>query len=116
MPSGYTSRLCEGEQPFEEFVLQCARAFGACVMQRDAPIDELPTHNERDSYYTNALAAAKRTLSNMKKMSATRREAFGQREIAEQLNLCNTRIAEIQAVAARIKKMVAQVEQWVPNP
>ena len=85
MPSGYTSRLCEGEQPFEEFVLQCARAFGACVMQRDAPIDELPTHNERDSYYTNALAAAKRTLSNMKKMSATRREAFAQSDTGRDL-------------------------------
>ena len=43
MPSGYTSRSCEGEQPFEKFVLQCARAFGACVMQRDAHQSDLLT-------------------------------------------------------------------------
>jgi len=36
MPSGYTSDLYEGKNiSFTQFALQCARAFGAAIDQRD---------------------------------------------------------------------------------
>jgi hypothetical protein len=37
MPTGYTAAIGEGIE-FDKFVMQCARAMGACVMMRDEPI------------------------------------------------------------------------------
>ena len=34
MPTGYTYKIGEGAS-FKEFVMACARAFGACVEMRD---------------------------------------------------------------------------------
>ena len=39
MPIGYTSKLHDGDQPFNEFIMSCARAFGALVTMRDDPND-----------------------------------------------------------------------------
>jgi len=63
MPTGYTAKLCEGEQSFGEFALGCARAFGACVMQREDSMDDLPKAREHDGdvgYYSRALETARR--------------------------------------------------------
>ena len=38
MPTGYTAGILEGET-FEQYALQCAKAFGALVMMRDEPSD-----------------------------------------------------------------------------
>ncbi len=43
MPSGYTENIYYGKKvAFKDFALGCARAFGACVMQRDDPADVKP--------------------------------------------------------------------------
>jgi hypothetical protein len=43
MPSGYTSEIYDGKKiTFETFLLQCAKQFGACIMQRDGPFHEPP--------------------------------------------------------------------------
>jgi hypothetical protein len=34
MPTGYTDKIKDGIS-FEEFVLSCARQFGACISMRD---------------------------------------------------------------------------------
>ena len=45
MPTGYTSKIEDG-QSFEDFVLGCARAFGACLDQRDDPMFDKPKLRE----------------------------------------------------------------------
>lgn len=62
MPTGYTECVLKGAS-FEEFVWCCARAMGACIMQRDdslnAPIDM--SENEYESnYYKNRLEEAEK--------------------------------------------------------
>jgi hypothetical protein len=47
MPTGYTAPVQSGEiVELEDFILLCARAFGACVMQRDEPMKSLPKIEE----------------------------------------------------------------------
>jgi len=73
MATGYTSKLSEGEQSFEEFALQCARAFGACVMQRDDPMDNPPELQEPSKYYQEELIRAQKSLA---KFNETKKEDY----------------------------------------
>jgi hypothetical protein len=41
MPTGYTEKLMEKGQTFQQFALLCARNFGALVMMRDDAAKEL---------------------------------------------------------------------------
>jgi hypothetical protein len=51
MPTGYTAMIEEREDvTFREFALTCARAFGACIMQRDNSLAEPPKPREVDKY------------------------------------------------------------------
>jgi hypothetical protein len=41
MPTGYTAGVADGTiTEFREYALLCARAFGACIMLRDEPVEE----------------------------------------------------------------------------
>ena len=61
MPSGYTENIYYGKEvAFKDFALGCARAFGACVMQRDDPADEKPKIMPEESYHTEELKKLKK--------------------------------------------------------
>ncbi len=115
MPTGYTAKLCEGEQTFEEFVWTCARAMGALVMMREDPLDKLPPKRfEPSTFYAERIAeeeCALRELRDMTPEEADRRadEEFRQRETAfleEREKVSNLR--------RRLDAMLARVEQWTP--
>lgn len=114
MPTGYTAALCDGDQSFEDFALQCARAFGACAMQRDDDFSDKPKLRENDTYHTKQLARAQKHLTTMKKMSKDRRIAFGQRHINEEKARYVEMIAKGRETANRLNHMVTQVLCWTP--
>ena len=59
MPTGYTARLCDGEQTFKDFAMLCARACGALIEMREDPMDApIPEKIKRSSYYDEALSKA----------------------------------------------------------
>ena len=61
MPSGYTSDIYNGKEvTFKDFALGCARAFGACVMQRDDPADEKPKIMPEESYHARRVLSYRR--------------------------------------------------------
>lgn len=50
MPSCYTSDIADGKDvSFNDFVLKCARAFGACIEQRDDNANDKPKLIERNN-------------------------------------------------------------------
>lgn len=75
MPSGYTSDIYEGKDiSGKDFILKCARAFGATIMMRDEPLDkEIPVF-EPSTYYIEVLEKAKNELEKYKKMSTEEAE------------------------------------------
>jgi hypothetical protein len=78
MPTGYTAKLVESGQTFEEFVLTCARAFGALIELRDEPLDApIPETLEPHSYYAEAVVEAKKRLTNLLDMPEEEREKLG---------------------------------------
>jgi len=70
MPTGYTSDLYDGKDvAFEDFVLGCARAFGAWVHQREDSMSSKPKARTMSSYVVTQLASAKQELRDWLKAS-----------------------------------------------
>ena len=56
MPTGYTATLMEKGQTFQEFIMGCARAFGALIEMRDSPNDApIPDKFEPSDYHAKRL-------------------------------------------------------------
>jgi len=63
MPTGYTADIKDGIS-FEQFALNCAKAFGACITMRDLPSDApIPEEFEPSNYHADRLAEARRQLA-----------------------------------------------------
>jgi hypothetical protein len=69
MPTGYTADIKDGIS-FEQFAMNCAKAFGACISMRDLPSDApIPEEFEPASYHVNQLAAARLELALYESMT-----------------------------------------------
>jgi hypothetical protein len=115
MPTGYTAII--GEKPdlaFREFALRCARAMGACIMQRDSPIDELPKAPEPSDYYEKSKRTAEAKLVELRGLTAEGKLALWQAdcERIERENADN--IAKAKESERRYSRMRAMVEAWTP--
>lgn len=115
MPTGYTAIIEEKpDLTFREFALRCARGMGACIMQRDDPMDEPPRAPEPSDYHIKALATAQARLKELRGMGAEAKRAMWHAEV-ERIEKSN---AESRAKAAKTeqqyKSMRAQVEAWKP--
>jgi hypothetical protein len=99
MPTGYTAFLQEKpDMSFRDFALLCARAFGACIMQRD---DELSTElvfDKPSDYHSNALKEAKKTLKETQNWSV--------KQSKEDLN------ADIYSANCRMREELKEQSQW----
>lgn len=114
MPTGYTAKLMEKGQDFRSFVLTCARGMGACVMQRDDPMDEPPKKQKPSDYHTKAIAEAEKKLAKMKAMSTAKQRAHGEELRAAELARLKQSQADEQKQEARLELMTAQVRAWQP--
>ena len=72
MPTGYTADVGDGKVvEFSEFVMQCARAFGALITMRDDPHDApIPDEFSPDAYHQKALASAEERLREVEARTA----------------------------------------------
>lgn len=114
MPTGYTAKLMEKGQDFRSFVLTCARGMGACVMQRDDPMDESPQKQKPSDYHIKAIAEAEKRLAKLKAMSPAKQREYGSDlRAAELTRLQQSQISEREQ-EARLERMEAQVRAWQP--
>lgn len=102
-------------QSFEEFAMQCARNFGACVTMRDDPMDaKIPTAFKPSNYFDKRLDNAKRTVRRLEAMSKVEREKFGEKEKAKSIAAYRKMLREDREENARLVEMQSQVEKWNP--
>ena len=114
MPTGYTAELMEKGQDFRTFVLTCARAFGATIMQRDDPLSVLPKKQEPSDYYDKAIKEAQGRLAALKAMSADEQRAEGVRLRQQAVESARASRVRDQAENERLDEMAAQVKAWEP--
>jgi hypothetical protein len=114
MPTGYTAELMEKGLPFRTFVLQCARAFGACIEQRDEAISVLPRKTERGSYHLDGEREARKEFQRLKAMPNRMRIAMGKKMRAEAIRNAKRSLAKSTKEDARLDAMAAKVLAWNP--
>jgi len=115
MPTGYTSKLHDGPQPFEDFVMMCARAMGACVTMREQSLSTpIPEEFEPSDYYARRVEEALAGLAEAEAWSpdvaaAKAADDFERRRASrEQIN------SRSIAMRDRYQEMLTAVEAWTP--
>lgn len=115
MTTGYTAKLVDSGQTFEEFVLTCARAFGACIEMRDESLDTpIPEKFQPNKYHANALAESEEHLARLIKMTNAERIALGETHKIKAVNDAKASLVRITDENKRIDNMAAQVKKWAP--
>ena len=107
MPSGYTSDIYNGKEvTFKDFALGCARAFGACVMQRDDPADVKPKIMLEESHHTEEL----KKLKKFKKPTKAQFDSYVKKTIADY----EKSIKEENELKKRYSDMLEKAKNWQP--
>lgn len=115
MPSGYTSDIYEGKNvSAQEFVLKCARAFGATVMMRDESLDkEIPLF-EASTYHLDQIEKSKNDLEKYSQMSIKETEEILIESYNKQLEQNQISRKEYNELEDRYMKVLKEVEKWTP--
>ena len=108
MPTGYTEDIYNGKDvTFKDFALKCARAFGACLHQRDDDANDPPKLREPNTgYYEERLKKAKA----FKKPTKAEYDLYISKEKAD----LEKRIEENKKLAADYVAMIKSAENWNP--
>lgn len=115
MPTGYTAKLMDQGQPFNEFVWQCARAMGALIMMRDDPMDApIPEKFEPSDYYTKSVREATERLALLNGMTNEQKIAEGKRLRADDVKQHEEWLTKELVENERLEAMERQVLAWEP--
>jgi hypothetical protein len=116
MPTGYTWGVSNGSITSEkEYILQCARAFGATIMMRDEPLSTpIPDEFPLSSYHSEKLNQLNVELEEVNKLSDA--------EIEERIELENWNAIESnkryrnenEVENKRYEDMLIKVNEWNP--
>jgi hypothetical protein len=114
MPTGYTAKVVKG-QSFEEFVMGCARAFGALISMRDDPMDApIPAELPHSAYYLDMIERYTAKLLELRALSSEECEHRAKVEA----DYCRKQAIEGRERArqerAAFATMVEKVEAWTP--
>lgn len=113
MPTGYTYAI-ENDQSFEDFVFGCARAFGACMHQRDDNSSERPKLREKDTYHEAKLVEAYNELERLNKMSGEERTKYGELLRKDKVDRTQELFNKKVVLKAKYESMLAKVYSWNP--
>jgi D-mannonate dehydratase len=114
MATGYTSKLVEDGQDFKDFVLQCARAFGACIEQRDDPIEDKPKLRKSSNYTSKAKKKVEKELKELQSMTKKQKLEYGKKLKDEDIKSYTKTIQKMEKQNIRVKNMIAMVTGWAP--
>lgn len=114
MPTGYTVAFTERDVTFREYALTCARAFGACIMQREESLSEPPKHREVSEYYQESIDHDMREIARF--LSLSREQQIAEMDAAAEEDRRYRREARAAALAleVRLRATLGQVSAWQP--
>ena len=116
MPTGYTLDLYDGKDlTFEEFVLKCARAFGALIGMRDKSIvAPIPERFEPSDYHLKELEKTKKRLKEIKEWNEDKAKQEAERAYQEALKKREEFIKKNKLIRKRYEDMLSKVQKWKP--
>lgn len=114
MPTGYTADVAKGIS-FEQFVMRCARAMGACVSMRDEPMDaSIPEQFEPGDYHARKLEEANVELTTLRAMTDEEADAAAAEAFAVDKHEQEKGIADAFDLRSKYESMLEHVRAWLP--
>lgn len=114
MPTGYTATLYDGEQDFETFAMECARAFGALVTLRDEPNALIPDKFEPSDYNRQQAEIAEGMIADIEAWTPEQADEKAREMHKAQMTVWRRDEDERNERKARYEAMLVQVEAWEP--
>jgi hypothetical protein len=115
MPTGYTGRIAQGDDVSgNEFILDCARGFGALIHMRDKPSNESITIPTPSNFHLEKLEKAEENLKRAKNITLEEAEAFIKLRQKEHRERHEKQMKEKQELQSRYEKTLQEVKEWVP--
>lgn len=116
MPTGYTKEIYEGKEiSAKDFIMRCARAFGACIEMRDESLNKkIPEQFETNDFYLQQIEATKRELEYYENMSIEQAQEFCDQEYEKEVQADKEYKNEKEQLEKRYKKILDEVTLWKP--
>jgi hypothetical protein len=116
MPTGYTAGVQSGEiTSFRDYVMQCARAFGALVTMREDPSDaKIPEEFQPDEYYRTSLEEAKAELDLVVGLTDAEADAMAAEEYKNAMEQYQETANRRQEEKRRYESMLEQARAYAP--
>lgn len=113
MPTGYTANI--EKMNFEEFTMNCARAFGALISMRDEPSDkEIPEKFEPSDYHAKRLEELKKDLDEKLKFNNSNWNELSFQSYSKEVDRHNEIIQERTDLREKYESMIKDVSKWEP--
>ena len=114
MPTGYTAAIKDGIT-FEQFTLNCARAFGALICMRDDPADApIPEQFEPSDYSAERLKEVMAAISALEAMTIVEKHAQAKKDYDDEWARIDKAIADKIDLLAKYTAMLYHVNAWIP--
>jgi hypothetical protein len=114
MPTGYTTSIKDGIS-FKDFIMQCARAMGACISMRDDPLDKpIPDKFEPSIWHKERIKETREALETLDKLLASELEWKGKQEYEKNEKQNRESIENMIDLRIKYKTMLIQVRDWQP--
>jgi hypothetical protein len=114
MPTGYTHDIEQGIS-FQQFAMNCARAFGACVLMRDEPADApIPERIKVSDYYTKSLEEAREALSRVRSLTPEQAHAESLAAFKRAQERNTESLQKCRDLRAKYEAMLVKVNAWAP--
>ncbi|MBU5262067.1 hypothetical protein [Bacillus atrophaeus] len=115
MPTGYTSDIYEGKEvSMSDYLIKCARAFGAAITMRDEPLDKSIPVFEPNPYYKENLDKERIKYDHFLKMTDDEIRHEIDVMYDEQLESCKRLAKESQDRLKRYESILKELNVWDP--
>ena len=114
MPTGYTAEIKKGIT-FQQFAMNCARAFGACVTMREEPSDNsIPERFVPNDWHSTQLEKSRAELILLEGLSEVAAERAAASAWDEAETTRTIRLQEIAKQREKYEAMISQAQRWEP--
>ena len=115
MPTGYTCAIKDGIS-FDDFVMRCARAFGALVDMRDESLDApIPEKFEPSNYHQEKIKELEEEKAKLKKkLESGAHISECELEYEKAVEVYEKSVKNKTELRARYLDMLHKVREWVP--
>jgi hypothetical protein len=116
MPTGYTGEIYDGkEMSGKEFLMKCARAFGACIMMRDNSLDTpIPEEFKPNMYYLEKIEESLTKLKDIQSLTKDKVIDYINQEYKDKIKYSKEQIIKYNEIKDRYLKTLREVEKWQP--